>query len=298
MKTLVVNLGPLGDVARTTVILNEIEDEIYWLGSKKCIDVLKSDKIKRVYFIDEIKDVNEIKKENFDLVISLNEQIAALEIVRNLKYKKIIGVFLDKNYKIDYTPESSYWFDMSLSGKYGKEHADKLKLENRKSYPQIMIEMVGKKWAEQKYNIGFSDEGIEEEYDVGIITEVKGLWPNKAWSGYDELKEILEKEGYKVNILGMREKVLEHMVDIAKCRVIVCGDTFGMHIALALGKKVVGIFNCTSPYEIYDYGIMEKVVSPMYEEAFYKKEFNQKVISSIKIDEVYKPVKKLLNDHK
>jgi hypothetical protein len=42
-----------------------------------------------------------------------------------------------------------------------------------------------------------------------------------------------------------------------------------LHIALALKKKVVALFTCTSWHEIHGYGRMEKIVSPLLEKYFY-----------------------------
>jgi heptosyltransferase II len=49
----------------------------------------------------------------------------------------------------------------------------------------------------------------------------------------------------------------------------------------------IAIFNCTSPAEIYDYGTLKKVVSPLLHQAFYKTHFSQAVIDSITVEEVY-----------
>jgi ADP-heptose:LPS heptosyltransferase len=118
------------------------------------------------------------------------------------------------------------------------------------------------------------------------------------WLGYDELYGLLEKEGYNVKFLGLRDIIKEHIEDINNCEIIVCGDTFGMHIALALKKKVVALFNCTPPNEIYSYGRMIKLVSPLYEDYFYKKEPSAEAMSAIPIEHVYTAVKELLKGDK
>jgi len=296
METLIINLGPPGDVLRTTVLLKELEGNIYWLSSKKCKDVLNSKKIKKTFFIEENESIEEIKKYFFDLIISLNEQKEALDFLEKLNYKKIIGVYKEGD-KINYTPESSYWFDMSLISKLGKEKADKLKLKNKKSYPQILIEMIGKKWKGQEYDLGIDLEKSKEKEvkgRVGLINVVTGLWPNKGWVGYEQLAEKLKEDNYEVVFLGIRPSIKEHIEEIEKCELVVCGDTLGMHIALALKKKVVALFNCTSPTEIYDYGCLVKITSPLLKKYFYKKEYSIEAVKAIKIEEVYNAIKKLL----
>lgn len=122
-----------------------------------------------------------------------------------------------------------------------------------------------------------------------------GLWKNKLWAGYDALAEKLRKEGHDVAFLGMRPLIKDHIKDILSCEVIICGDTLGMHLALAFRKKVVALFTCTSPAEIYDYSRMTKIISPKLKDFFYQKEFDRKAVEAIPLDEVYSAVKKLLN---
>jgi len=292
VKNLIVNLGPLGDVVRTTVLLRQLNGENYWLTKKKCKDVLNSKKIKKTFFFDNESDLEELLKHKFDLLISLNEESEALNIVKNLKYEKLIGIYYNSNGEIDYTPESRYWFDMSLSSKFGKENADKLKMMNCKSYPQILIEMVGGLWDEQEYDLGIPSKKIKGK--IGLIKEVTGIWKNKGWAFYDDLKDKLELEGYAVDFLGLKQTVREHIDDINNCEIVICGDTLGMHLALALNKKIVTIFNCTSANEIHDYGRLTKVVSPFCEKYFYKTGLNNEAIRAVSLEEVYKTFKKLV----
>jgi heptosyltransferase-2 len=294
MKTLIIKLGALGDVVRTTVLLRELGGEIHWLTRGNATDLLGSSKIKKVYFFEDGKDKEMMEKEEFDLIVSLDEEREILEFLKKLKTKRIIGIFLGKDGKINYSPDSKYWFDMSLSSRLGKEKADELKKINRKSVPQILIEMIGKNWSGQEYDIGISSK--KSRGRIGLINVSTGTWPNKAWYGYNELAELLKKNKQDVIFLGMRQTLMEHINDINGCEAIVCGDTLGMHIALALKKKVIAIFNCTSPDEIYDYGRMIKIVSPLYEKCFYSKEFSREAIEAIKAQEVYEAVKKILKE--
>jgi len=296
MNILIINLGPPGDVLRTTVILRELNGNIYWLSSKKCKDVLNSNKIKKIFFIEDDMIIEQLKTCFFDLAINLNEQKEALDFLEKSNYKKIIGVYENRE-KINYTTESAYWFDMSLISRFGKEKANELKLKNKKSYPQILIEMIGKEWNGQEYDLGIDlNKAKEKEIRgrIGLINVVTGLWPNKSWFGYEKLAEVLRKDRYDVVFLGMRSSIKEHIEDIEKCELIVCGDTLGMHIAIALKKKVVALFNCTSPSEIYDYGCLIKIESPKLKKYFYKKEYSKEAVEAIKIGLVLNAIKKLL----
>ncbi|MAG79015.1 hypothetical protein CMI40_01420 [Candidatus Pacearchaeota archaeon] len=294
MKTLIVKLGALGDVVRTTVLLGELTGEIHWLSKTNSKDLLNSSKIYNKYFIENNNDLSKLLDENFDLIISLDEEKEVLDIVKKIKTKKLIGIYLDSNGNIDYTKESSYWFDMSLSSKFGKKRADELKKENTQSVSQILIEMIGKKWKGQEYDLGIIPERLKNvRGNIGLIKTCTGIWPNKAWDEYDSLKEKLE-EKYKVKFLEIKKSLKEHIDEINNCELIVCGDTLGMHLALALKKKLVILFNCTPPQEIYDYNRAIKIISPLLEKYLYKKSKDFEATSAIKVKEVYSAVIKSL----
>lgn len=291
MKTLIVKLGALGDVVRSTVLLRELEGDIFWLTSKKAKDLLFSDKITGVFFFEDPSSLRELEKMAFDLVISLDEEREILEFIRGLSYKKIIGIFINSEGRVDYTPDSSYWFDMSLFSKLGKERADALKIKNQKSVPQILVEMIGKEWSGQEYDLGI-EPLIGEKNLVGLVNVSTSVWPNKNWAWWGDLKELLEKEGYQVTTLQMRKTLLEHIEDINSCRAIVCGDTLGMHLALALKKKIFVMFNCTPPQEIYDYSRVFKILSPVLSNYMYKRTSNHEAQEAIGADFVFDLIKK------
>ena len=50
--------------------------------------------------------------------------------------------------------------------------------------------------------------------------------------------------------------------------------------------RCVTLFTCTSPWEIYDYGIQKKIVSPLLEEFFYKRGYDERATTAITVEEV------------
>ncbi len=294
MRTLIVKTGALGDVLRTTVLLSELEGEIYWITKKNAKDLLNSKKISKIIYSDDKNELENLRKIDFDIVISLEEDKELLRIVNDLKKDRLIGLYLDKDSNFAYSEDSNEWFDMSLVSRYGKEKADLLKRDNRKSHSQIFIEMLGKKFSFQEYDLGCVPKKINGV--IGIVDRCGDVWPNKNWSGYHKLKDKLRNEGYKIMDIPIRSTIKEHIQDINNCEVIVCGDTLDMHIALALKKNVVALFNCTPHYEIYDYGRMIKIISPLYEKFFCSRDFNKEVVDSIGLQDVYEAVKKMISN--
>jgi hypothetical protein len=63
-----------------------------------------------------------------------------------------------------------------------------------------------------------------------------------------------------------------------------------MHFALGTRTPCVTLFTCTSPWEIYDYGVQEKIVSPLLEEFFYKRGYDERATTAISLDEVFEAV--------
>jgi len=172
-----------------------------------------------------------------------------------------------------------------LISTFGREEADRLKLLNRRTYQELIFEGLG---------LGFSGEtyylppprptGLQG--DVAISASAGLVWPMKKWAYYDKLKNELESEGLKVNILQDRPTVLEHLADVQGHRCLVSGDSLPMHLALGSGLRCVSIFTCTSPWEIHGYGLQKKIVSPLLEKFFYKRGYDRRATTAISVEKV------------
>ena len=112
----------------------------------------------------------------------------------------------------------------------------------------------------------------------------------KKWAYYDELKQRLENHGLTVNALPQRASLLEHLFDVRNHNCLVGGDSLPMHFALGTAIPCVSLFTCTSPWEIYDYGVQTKIVSPLLEEFFYKRGYDKRATTVITVDEVFDAV--------
>ena len=115
------------------------------------------------------------------------------------------------------------------------------------------------------------------------------MWIKKR-AYHTELKQALEDRGLTVNVLPKRPSLLEHLSDVRNHRCLVGGDSLPMHLALGTGTRCVTLFTCTSPWEIYDYGIQKKIVSPLLEEFFYKRGYDERAATAIPVDKVLSTV--------
>ena len=110
----------------------------------------------------------------------------------------------------------------------------------------------------------------------------------KKWAYYDELKQGLEDtDGRKC--AAARASLLQHLSDVRNHCCLVGGDSLPMHFALGT-ERAASLFTCTSPWEIYDYGVQEKIVSPLLEEFFYKRGYDKRATTAISVEEVFDAV--------
>ncbi|HEX4373831.1 MAG TPA: glycosyltransferase family 9 protein [Puia sp.] len=291
-KNLIIKTGAAGDVVRTTVLLNALPEKITWLVDEKYIDILPRDH-PHLEKIISIQNAEELLSEEFDLIISLEENLQCAMLASKIVSKKITGVyFADNNLK--YTEDSAGWFDISLISSKGFAIANTIKSRNTLSFQYLLFNMVGLSFRGEPYCI-YKDENIfAEEKLIGIEKRSGNRWPNKSWYGYDQLAENLSKQGFKIKLLTERNSIKDYLNDIAACNYIISGDTLAMHVALAYNKPCVAIFNCTSPDEIYDYGILKKIISPLLKKVFYQTNFDESAITAVKVEEVESAFRSLL----
>jgi hypothetical protein len=204
--------------------------------------------------------------------------------LKTLQTTQLFGAYVNSQNNLRYTNDSRRWFDLSLISAYGREQADKLKLKNRRTYQELVFDGLGFRFDGETYLL---PEPIETGLsgDVAIAADAGPVWPMKKWAYYDELKGRLEGQGLTVNVLPKRSTLLEHLSDVRNHRCLVGGDSLPMHFALGTGTRCVTLFTCTSPWEIYDYGIQKKIISPLLEEFFYKRGYDKRATTAISVDE-------------
>jgi len=173
-----------------------------------------------------------------------------------------------------------------LISSHGRARADELKLLNRRTYQDLIFDGLGLQFGGEEYLLPKpNDTGLSG--DVAIAADAGPVWPMKKWAFYGLLQERLEGEGMKVNVLPKRSSLLEHLADVRNHRCLVGGDSLPMHFALGTRTRCVSLFTCTSPWEIYGYGIQTKIISPLLEEFFYKRGYDERATTAISVDEVF-----------
>ena len=288
MKTLIIKTGALGDVLRTTCILHALKGDIYWVTKNNAIPLLKDNpKIKKILSINNTK---KIENKKFDLILSLDDGYKEAELASKIKTKKLIGIKLENN-NIIYTSETNEWNDMGLPSRFGKEKADQLKKQNKKTFQELLFGFINKKFNGEEYILNIKSKIIKEKI-IAIENRAGDRWPMKKWDKYGLLIKNLKLKGHKIKLLEQKDKLQDYVQDINECDTLVCGDTLAMHIGLALGKKVIAIFGPTSATEIYDYKRLKKIISPIECQCCYKKECDKipNCMNLIKLEDVLREI--------
>jgi heptosyltransferase-2 len=283
MNVLIIKLGATGDVVRTTPLLRRLPGNFTWITAAKNKSLLQN-------IADNLRAFSWEERQAaldrpYDLVISLEDETEIGQFLRDVSHQKLFGAYLNGNGNMHYSDDASGWFDLSLISRFGRQEADRLKLRNRSTYQDLIFRGLGLSFAGEKYLLPKVPESPLRG-DVAISPVAGAVWPMKAWAYYDALQKELESRGFSVNILPTRPTLLEHLADVQGHRCLVSGDSLPMHLALGSGVRCVSLFTCTSPWEIFDYGIQTKIVSPLLDQFFYQRGFDARATTAITLEEV------------
>ena len=287
MNVLIIKLGATGDVVRTTPLLRRLNGSVTWITSARngvLLDGL-ADNLRHFSWEARARALDI----PYDLAINLEDTLEVALFLKSVGPAEIFGAYAESSGRLCYTDNSKDWFDLSLISSYGRQDADRLKLLNRQTYQELIFTGLGLQFSDDRYLL---PDPIETGLagDVAVAADSGHVWPMKKWAYYRELKEALEAQGLIVNVLPERRSLLEHLADVHNHRCLVGGDSLPMHFALGTRTRCVSLFTCTSPWEIYDYGVQEKIVSPLLEEFFYKRGYDERATTAISIGEVYDSV--------
>jgi heptosyltransferase-2 len=287
MNILIVKLGATGDVVRTTPLLRRLSGHVTWLTEAKNTVLLEG--LRKDLRCVPWGRHDLVRDRKYDLVINLEDSLEVGLYVATVEFEQLFGAYVDSEKVLRYSDDSRAWFDLSLISTYGKQKADRLKLHNRHTYQELIFAGLGLKFSGEEY---VTPEPVEAGLsgDVAIAPEAGPVWPMKNWAYYDILKRELEMRGLVVNVLPYRACLLEHLCDVRNHRCLVGGDSLPMHFALGTGTRCVTLFNCTSPWEIYDYGLQRKLVSPLLEDFFYKRDYDVRATTAVTLEEVLSAV--------
>ncbi len=301
-RILILKTGALGDVLRTTILLGGIrrrypQSHITWITAAAAVPLVPSSLVDRIWTLSP-QTLFRLHIERFDLVLSLDKEpeVAALAMVARSKDKR--GMGLDERGAVyPMNPEMATYFRLGLDNPlkfFGNTRTYPDLLAEAVGIPYDP--------AKDDYHLDVPDSDFEtgrrllaglglsaSDPIVGLNTGAGGVFVNKDWTvlGYLELIRELERCRIPVLLLGgdresTRNSEIARRVSspyvrqinaslslgvfsavLGQCRVVVSGDTLGMHIALAMKRPVVALFGSTQPHEIELFGRGEKIVTPI-----------------------------------
>jgi heptosyltransferase-2 len=259
-STLIIKLGAMGDVLRTTSILNRLPGPVTWVTRPASVPLLENNpRIATLLSLDEARTA--LQGRRFDLAACLDDEPEACRLLDLVEYDRHVGAYLDDG-QVRYGDSARGWYDMGLVSRFGKERADELKRLNTRSFQEHLFGTFGLEFAGDEYVFGYAPQDADPRR-VGIEMRADARWQWKRWGRYPELIERLRADGCEIFVFEPRDDLRDFIADVNRCSLVVTGDTLTMHIALALKKRVVAVFGPTSAPEIYDYGRLTKVVSPI-----------------------------------
>lgn len=299
-KILIINLDAMGDVLMTTAQLPAIKRKfpdsiIYWVTLKIAAPLLYHNQyVDKVYNYDaeSISILNQIQ---FDIVMNVDKSERSCALLNSVKAENKFGFGLDKNGKIIPINEGAYY-------NYNLGMDDNLKFKiNQRTRQDYLAETFELDYKRDEYTLTFNEEELRfiENYKkekrlsdsdkiIGFNTGCSELYPNKKMSVGQHIyliNKLLTRRKYKIMLLGGPEdadrnkEIADHFrgriintptnegVRRGACyesipQIIVTGDSFGMHLAIALKKYVVAWFgvSCWTEIDLYDRGV--KIYQP------------------------------------
>ncbi len=238
----------LGDVIRTTVILNYLkEDDVTWLVDEKAYPLLEGNPYIRRILIFNLESVLQLQRERFDTVINLEKGPGICALSDSVSAWRRFG----------------FRFDVDRGAAQAYDGAEKVlslcldlekKKGNLKFWQEALASMIGKKWTQSDEYILDYKSNAPVKYDIGFNWVVGDKWPNKAWhrGNWESLDNLL-KSNYSISWQKGLDNLKEYIDWVHSCRVVITNDSLGMHIAIALKRKIIALFGPTSSKEVYLY---------------------------------------------
>ena len=237
-KICIIKLKSAGDVLRTTPILRALPDcRISWITDEKSYPFISGNPLIQDIFL--IRDLPALGR--FEALYNFDEDESACKTAESIPagLKKGYGWRNGGFYPFDRDAEYAYRLTKDNQLKFGL---------NKKTYQQIMFEMAGLSWNGEDYVLNYRPAN-KAIHRVGLNYMAGEKFPNKLWVNWRDLLRLFPGISLQVKF----ETPREYINWINSCDIIVSSDSLGMHIALALGKKVIALFGETSMNEIEMY---------------------------------------------
>ena len=245
----------LGDVLRTTVILHLFKDShVTWLVGKSAIPLLENNPMIDRILPFELVSSLQLQAEKFDTVVNLERIPGICALTSMVNARKKYGFKFNREDGIATSHPNSY----EALKPYMQV---KTKRDQQTYWQSVLYQILGHEWHKEEYILDFQPES-KVVHDIGLNYLVGRHWPLKAWpdQNFAALAIKLQNRHFSVSFQQGTNDLQEYMNWIHSCKLLVTNDSLGMHLAIAMKKKVVVLFGPTSSNEVYLYKLGKKLL--------------------------------------
>jgi ADP-heptose:LPS heptosyltransferase len=326
-RLLVIKLDAVGDVLRTTCILPVLKRQwpdctVAWITHPDSIPLLRNNPYIQEVISSGPDALLQLAVRKFDIVIALDAGRTSASLASLARAKEKIGFVLHESGFVTATnPAAEDWLrmgifdDLKVANRRTYQEIMCSILGLPTAGMAYVLELSDKEITAARSRL----EGMGIDCNkpiVGIHTGGGGRWRFKQWnaSGFRELiPQIVNEAGDNVQVLlfggplerelnralreelditlfdaGCDNELREFAALVKHCTVVLSGDSLAMHVALAVGSRVVVLFGPTSHAEIELFGQGEKVIPDLNCLVCYKEDcdFVPNCMDSISVDAV------------
>ena len=330
-KILIINLDAMGDVLMTTAQLPSLkrkfpESSIYWITLKISAPLLFNNEYIEQVFTYDAESLAVLREMTFDYIMNVDKSQRACALINSLNAENKLGFGLNKDGKIIPLNEGAFY-------NYNLGMDDNLKFKvNRRTGQDYLAETFELEHKRDEYVFNFSEDekkfiknykmenGLKkDDMVVGFNTGCSNLYPNKKMTIEQHIyliKKLLDLRKYKIVLLGgpedtdrnneiyshFKEEIIntptnagvrkgacfEELADL-----IITGDSFGMHLGIALKKYIIVWFgvSCWTEIDLYNRGLKlfqeELLCSPCWKKVC---PYNLECIQMIDLDKIVSEV--------
>ena len=294
-KILIINLDAMGDVLMTTAQLPLLkkkfpESTIFWITSPIASPLLFNNPLIDKVFSCKVESISILQNIKFDYVLNVDKSLISCSILNSAKAENKLGFGLNEDGKIIPVNKGAFY-------NYSLGMDDNLKFRiNKKTGQEYLAETFELDFEKHDYIFEFTNEEKEfidnykkeigvtpNDLVVGFNTGCSNLYPNKKMTIEQHqylIEKLLKKKKYKILLLGGPEdnerneqiyskfkgEIINTPTNLGVRRgacfenladVIITGDSFGMHLGIALKKYIIVWFgvSCRAEIELYDRGV-------------------------------------------
>lgn len=294
-RILIINLDAMGDVLMTTAQLPALkrkfpQSTIYWITLKNAVGLIEFNPYIDIVLSYDLENLSILHSLQFDVVMNVDKSMRSGALAMQIDAKERLGFGINKHGQIiPLNKGAEYNYQLGMD--------DHLKFKvNQRLGQDYLAETFELDYKRDEYIFNFSETEIKfiDEYKaevgikdgdeiIGFNTGCSELFPNKKMTIEQHIaliEKFLLTNQFKIMLLGgpedsERNRIISEIfhgkvintptqdgVRKGACYesvpdIIITGDSFGMHLAIALKKFVIAWFglSCWTEIDLYERGV-------------------------------------------